>query len=102
MQHTYAVAVKDLAQAHQSGVQPIVKMRELGSRIEELEMLLLRLQDAKTIYNNAVNSAAEKSGVHASVINKFIRARAGDRLREERTKAEQLQLCFEELPPGMA
>ena len=100
MQHAYAA--KNPEQVHQPEVRPLVKMRELASRIEELEMLLLRLQDAKTTYNNAVNSAAEKSGVHASVINKFIKARAGDWFREEKTKAEQLQLCFEELPPGRA
>ena len=40
---------------------------------------------------------AEQSGLLAATVRKYVKARAGDKFEDEKTKAQQLALCFEEI-----
>lgn len=66
--------------------------------VAELERAYQRKCDLADSYAAACESQAQKAGIHASVLKAWIKARVEDKEREHKTKAEQLQLLFDELP----
>lgn len=66
-------------------------------RVQELVLLLQRSKDASTAYSDGVKAAAEKAGLQASVVRKFIEARAGEQFTERQRDARQLVLLFDEV-----
>ena len=77
--------------------EAVIKMKELESRVVELEDLLRQATAAKDRYNDGVKVVAEKVGLLSSVVNKFVKARVGESFEDEKRKVEQLQLCFDEI-----
>lgn len=77
--------------------EAVIVVPELEKRIQELEDLHKKKTAAKDRYNDAVKAAAEKCGMLASVVNKFVNARVGESFEDEKRKNEQLQLCFDEI-----
>lgn len=72
-------------------------MKELEDRVANLETLHRLKTEAKDRYNDAVKATAEASGLLAGVVNKFVNARVGESFQDEKRKAEQLSLCFDEI-----
>ena len=79
------------------GQESVIKMQELEKRIGELEELHNLKTAARDRYNDGVKAAAEKCGMLASVVNKFVNARVGESFEDDKRKVEQLQLCFDEI-----
>ncbi len=79
-----------------SGQEAVIKTKELKTRIDELVKLKKAADEAAVEFNDAVKAAAEKSGLLASVVRKVVTASAGENYEEEKRKAEQLSLAFEE------
>lgn len=79
------------------GQEAVIKLAELRDRIDDLVLLHGRAKDARTVYGDAVKAAAEKSGLLASVVRKFVAARASEDFAEHSRKAEQLALVFEKV-----
>jgi len=52
---------------------------------------------AKDRFSDGVKAVAEKAGLNAGPLQRYIKARAGDRLDEKRKDAEQLDLLFREM-----
>jgi len=79
------------------GQEVVIKMKELEDRIVDLVDLYNKAGQASDKLNDAVKGAAEKCGLQASIVKKFVVARAGENFQEKRRDAEQLLLCFEEI-----
>lgn len=78
------------------GSESVIKLETLRTRAQNLIELRLAMGDASARYNNAVKAVAEATGLLSTTVNKYVRARAGDNFREDRMKAQQLALVFEE------
>lgn len=53
--------------------------------------------EAADTLSEGIKAAAEKAGIQATVLRKFITARAGDKFEEKKRDAAQLNLIFEEV-----
>lgn len=80
-----------------NGQEAVINLESLTTRMPDLLKLKAAADDAKTDYADAVKATAEKSGLLASTVRKYVNARAGDNFDEEKTKVEQLALVFEEV-----
>lgn len=80
-----------------SGIPKAIIYDVLQKRSGELERLLAAKLDAGEAYNAGVKAVAEKSGLLASVVNKFIKARSNDKVKEMQREYEQLTLVFDNL-----
>jgi hypothetical protein len=58
---------------------------------------LKHAQEAGDIFASGIKAQAEKAGIQASVLRKFIAARAGESFAEKKRDAEQLALLFDEI-----
>jgi len=67
----------------------------LKKRIGELVHLYKEHQEADQVLNDAIKAAAEASGILASVVRKFVVARAGENFQEKAREVEQLQFVFQ-------
>ena len=79
------------------GQEVVIKMKELEERIVDLVELHIKAGRAKDALNDAIKGAAEKCGLQASVVSKFVSVRAGENFQEKKRDAEQLMLCFDEI-----
>lgn len=79
------------------GTEAVIKMEAVKDRIEDLVGLYNAAAQAKEDLSSAVKAVAEKAGLLATVVNKFVAARAGENFEEAKTKAQQLSLVFEEV-----
>ena len=77
--------------------EAIITMQPIKDAIDDLVGLHEKAAAASEKFNDAVKATAEKSGLLASVVRKFVQARAGEKFDEEKTKCEQLSLVFEEI-----
>jgi hypothetical protein len=80
-----------------SGQEAVFSKSALQTRMPDLIMAYKHHKAVQQDFNEAVKAAAEKGGVLASVVRKYVAARAGENFTEERDKIEQLSLVFEEL-----
>lgn len=69
--------------------EKVIDMGKLNERIDHLVSLHKSSKDA-------VKAVAEKAGLLASVVRKFVVAKAGESFDEKKKEAEQLALVFEE------
>ena len=81
------------------GTGAVIKLEILRAALPNLIDLTIRQQQARATYNEAVTAVAESAGLLAATVSKFVKARAGDNFLEDKAKAQQLALCFEELGP---
>ena len=79
------------------GQSAVIKIFELRDKLDYLVKLFGAAQVAKDIYGDAVKAIAEKAGLQASTVRKFIAAKAGDNLEDKRHDAQQLALVFDEI-----
>jgi len=79
------------------GQEQVIRLETITTRIDELVRLHIAAAEAAEDYNEAVKKAAEDSGLLASVVSKFVKARAGERYDTEKQKCEQLSLLFDEV-----
>lgn len=82
------------------GVEVIIKMKPAKDEIGRLLKLKVACDEATENYNSAVKFVAEQAGLQASVVNKFVRARAGEHFEDKKRDCEQLQLMFDEIGAG--
>lgn len=79
------------------GQEAAIKLDPIKESVEELVQLHRKAAEAGDAYSDGVKKVAEKSGLLASVVRKFVSARAGEKFKDEKTKAEQLNLLFEDV-----
>jgi len=79
------------------GQEAVIKLDPIKSQVDELVQLHRKAAEANDQYGEAIKATAEKSGLLASVVRKFVAARAGEKFTEEKKKAEQLSLLFEDV-----
>jgi len=80
-----------------TGQDAVVTMDPVKERVEELIELYVKSGDAAAKFNEAIKTTAEKSGLLASTVRKFVVARAGEKFDEVKREVEQLALVFDEV-----
>lgn len=79
---------------HQESTIEVGVVRE---RMDHLINCHMAMDLAQTEYSEAVKSVAERAVIQASVLRKFVAARAGEKFGDKRRECEQLSLLFEEV-----
>lgn len=77
--------------------EAVVKPDVIKDRIVELVMRYKAAQDEAEAFNSGIKAAAEASGLMASVVRKFVVARAGEKFADKANEAMQLSIVFEEV-----
>ena len=77
-----------------------LKMGPIKDSIDELVALKTKADAAADRLNDAIKVAAERSNIMASVIRRFVVARAGENFEEKKRDADQLSLVFSEVGEG--
>lgn len=96
--HEQALDLKPGARGRRDrGQEAVIKLEELQNRVPQLIELKKKADEAKQVYTDAIKSTAEQSGLLAATVSRYVKARAGDKFEDEKTKATQLALCFEEI-----
>ena len=78
------------------GQEAVIEPDVLNAKLKELVHLHNKKTEASDAFNDAVKRVAEKSGLLASVVAKVVAASATDKFEDEKKKAQQLSLAFEE------
>jgi hypothetical protein len=79
-----------------SGQEAVIKMAALDERMPHLVKLHGNAKDASKDFSQAVKAVAEKSGLLASVVRRFVTAKAGEHFEDKQKEAYQLSLVFGE------
>lgn len=79
-----------------SGQEAVIKLDAVKTKVSHLEKLYTAQVDATNAYSEAIKAVAEKSGLLANVVSKFIKAKVNDRVEDKRREATQLSLLFED------
>ena len=82
------------------GQEAVPQTKPVKDRINDLIALKVKADEAADKFNDAIKAVAEKAGLLASVVRKFVNARAGEKYEEESRKVEQLSLIFEVIGDG--
>jgi hypothetical protein len=78
--------------------EAIIKLEELNPlAIATLIADFRAAHDASEIFNEGIKANADRAGVQAAVLRKFVTARAGDSFNDKKRDAMQLSLLFEEI-----
>lgn len=77
--------------------EAVVKIDGLEDKIDELVRLHHTHCTAAEDLNAAIKAVAEQTGLMASVVRKFVTARAGENFGDKKREAEQLAFVFEEI-----
>lgn len=78
------------------GSEAVIKLETLQTRMQDLVELRIAASDAAREYNEAVKAVAEATGLLSVTVNKIVRSKAGNSYVEDKVKAQQLALVFEE------
>lgn len=79
------------------GSESVIQLDVLRERIQDLVGLRVALGQATRKFQEAIKATAEASGLVSATVMRFVKARAGDNFREERMKAQQMALVFDEI-----
>lgn len=79
------------------GQAAVVKLEALSVKVDELVKLHNTMSNAATDFGEAVKAVAEKAGLNAATVRKYVAARAGDKFDDTREKIRQLALVFDEI-----
>lgn len=79
-----------------SGQEKAIEMAQLDERMPNLVALHAAANLARVELSDAVKATAEKSGLLASVVRKFVVAKAGEHFKDKMKEAYQLSLVFGE------
>ena len=77
--------------------EAVTKPGEITERIEQLEKLYVKAQEANKDLNDGIKKAAEASGYIASNVRKLVAARVGDKFKDKMRDAEQQLELFSEV-----
>jgi hypothetical protein len=82
----------------EEGQEKVITLAPLVERVDELVSLYGEVVAIRDGFNDAVKAVAEASGLQASVVSKFVKARAtAERFNAKKRDADQLSLCFDEV-----
>jgi hypothetical protein len=77
--------------------EQVEQPKVIAEKIDQLVKLKTAADEAATDFAEAVKAAAEKSGLLASVVRRFVVARSGEKFEEKKRECEQLSILFEEV-----
>lgn len=97
--HSEALGLKPGARGRRDndGQNAVIKLESLTVRVDELVKLHNAAATASADLADAIKDTAEKAGLNAATVRKFIAAKAGEKFDETREKIRQLALVFEEI-----
>lgn len=78
-----------------TGQEAAISLRPIKDSIEELVTLYKQQDESAARCSDAIKAAAEKAGLMANVVRKFVKARAGEKFEEAKRTVEQLSLVFD-------
>lgn len=79
------------------GQEQEIKLKPVKDRIDQLVSLHNTAQTATTEFGEAIKKAAEDSGLQASVVRRFVVARAGEKFEERKREVQQLEMLFDQI-----
>lgn len=97
VQATSAVPRKPLGRVDADGQEAAISMDPIKDRIENLVRLCESAKAASNDFSEAIKDTAEKSGLLASVVRKFVVAKAGEKFDDKKRECEQLSLLFDDI-----
>jgi hypothetical protein len=74
-----------------------IEVKKLDEKMDHLVGLHNACKEASSSFSDAVKSVAESSGLQASVVRRFVAAKAGENFGDRKRDAEQLALVFDEI-----
>lgn len=77
--------------------EKVIELKIVRDRIDDLVDLHNAAAAAGTRFGDAIKATAEKSGLLASTVRKFVTARAGEDFAEAARRVQQLALVFGEV-----
>lgn len=77
--------------------QAVTQPKIVADKVEELERLCVKAQEATKAYGDGVKRVAEKSGYLASNIRALVQARVKDKFGDKKRDAEQQLELFTEV-----
>jgi hypothetical protein len=80
-----------------SGQEQTFNPEAVQTRADDLVRLYRSQQHAATDFSDAIKAVAEKAGINAASLRKWVVAKAGDDFDAVREKVRQLALVFEEV-----
>jgi hypothetical protein len=76
--------------------EAVIEAAVVHEKILYLENLCRASISAADEFNDSIKAVAEKSGLMASVVRKYVVARVSDKVEDKRRESEQLSLLFTE------
>ena len=73
------------------------KLESLATRLPHLMQLHALAKESATDLKEAIDGAAEASGLFPATVSAFVKARAGDKFEEKKEKVAQMAIVFEEV-----
>lgn len=89
-----------LGRKDSDGQEAVIKLDKVKEKIDHLIKLHKTAADASDALNDGIKAVAEKSGLLASVVRKYVVAKAGDKFEEKAREVEQLSLLFDVSEPA--
>lgn len=80
-----------------SGQEAVIELSAIRDNVQTLVDLYKIHEESGKDLNEGIKATAEKSGLLASAVRKFVVARAGERFAEKAREVGQLALVFEEV-----
>lgn len=77
--------------------EQIIDLKEVKDKVDYLVNLKVAADDASKDFSEAIKEVAERSGIMASSLRKFVVARAGEKFADKARECEQLSLLFEDV-----
>jgi hypothetical protein len=77
--------------------EQIIELDEIKSSVPELVLLYKAAEDSANALSDSIKHVAERGGVLAATLRKFVAAAAVDRFDEKKRQCEQLSLLFENI-----
>ena len=78
-------------------IQLSIAWQPLRESLRSLEELCVRKKDAALAFAEGCDAVAAVANIEPSVLRAYVTARVADKLKIQATKAEQMQLLYEEL-----
>lgn len=94
---TETVKRKPKGRVNPDDQEQVQQPQVIEKRIDELVRLKQSAETAAEEFAEGVKAAAEDSGMLASVVRRFVTARASEKFEERRRECEQLSILFEEI-----
>lgn len=89
-----------LGRKDSQGQEAVIKLDQVKDKVDYLVGLYKTATSASADLNDGIKAIAEKSGLLASVVRKYVVAKAGDKFEEKAREVEQLSLLFDVTEPA--